>query len=835
MFVHFHRKTSTNRWTRNSDARKPQLEILEDRNLLSRISEFPIPTAAAIPQWITNGPDGNLWFTELGANMIARITPAGSISEFAVPTANSSPDGIATGADGNIWFVERGSNKVGRITTAGIVTGEFNIPTPNSDAEVMTTGPDGNIWFTEQTGATGRGAIARATLDGNITEFAVPTSRQPEGIAAGPDGNVWYCNSYGNRIGRITPSGTITEYPVLTANAQPVGITTGPDGNLWFGEYGVNQIGRITPSGVVSEFPIGPRGTQAVEGITGGPDGNLWFAGYILNNQILRMSTAGVLAGRFDIPAANAQSVGITAGVDGNLWFTEQAGNQIGRLNRPVLAPIGDQSVDEGSVLTVPVSATDSDPDAVLSYSLDTAPPGATIDSTTGVFTFTPTDGPATYSVTVRVTDNGTPALSDTATFAINVDNVAPIVNAGPDTTTIFGTPFSSTGSFVDPGNDTWTGTVNYGDGSGDQPLALNSDKTFNLAHSYANTGSYFVTATVQDDDGGVGTSSLRVHVVPAMAINDVTVTEGDTGSVSATFTVTLSATSIETVTVGYSAANGTATAPADYSLKPGTLTFAPGQMTKTITVAVRGDLLSEDTEYYFVNLNNAVNAGIVRARGVGTILDNDPLPSVSISDVTLPEGNSGTTAFLFTVTLSAPAGRLVTVQAVPANGTAIAPSDFNSKPGTVVFNPGQTSRQFMVGVRGDRTVEPDEFFFVNLGSPINATIGRGQGVGTILNDDGSVARNLAGMTASHWPSKILASIAPNNPKFENRGELSVQMVDGNADHRGGSLLAPSTVSNSLHVVARTKSSVASAILEHGSVSAPGLDIRSVDQLFGGV
>jgi hypothetical protein len=315
------------------------------------------------------------------------------------------------------------------------------------------------------------------------------------------------------------------------------------------------------------------------------------------------------------------------------------------------------------------------------------------------------------------------------------------------------------------------------------------------------------------------------------MTINDVTVTEGDTGSVSATFTVTLSAPSSETVTVGYSAANGTATAPADYSLKPGTLTFAPGQMTKTITVAVRGDLLSEDTEFYFVNLNNAVNAGIVRARGVGTILDNDPVPSVSIGDVTMAEGNSGTTAFLFTVTLSAPAGRLVTVQAVPANGTAIAPSDFNSKPGTVVFNPGQTSRQFMVAVRGDRTVEPDEFFFVNLGSPINGTIGRGQGVGTILNDDGSVA----GMSASHWPRKILASIAPSNPKPENRGELSVGMVDSNADHRGKSLLKPITVSTSLHAVAGTKSSLASAIFEHGSASALWLDIRSVDQLFGGV
>jgi hypothetical protein len=99
----------------------------------------------------------------------------------------------------------------------------------------------------------------------------------------------------------------------------------------------------------------------------------------------------------------------------------------------PTLAPIPDQTVNEGSLLTVPVSATDSDPSAVLTYSLDSAPTGATIDPSTGVFTFTPADGPATYSPTVRVTDNGTPPLSDTKTFNITVNSVAPTASiAGP-------------------------------------------------------------------------------------------------------------------------------------------------------------------------------------------------------------------------------------------------------------------------------------------------------------------------------------------------------------------------------------------------------------------
>jgi virginiamycin B lyase len=80
----------------------------------------------------------------------------------------------------------------------------------------------------------------------------------------------------GNKIGRITPQGTITEFLVPTADSNPWLITAGPDGNLWFTESYINHIGRITPQGTITEFAI-PHPGSVPDGITAGPDGNLWF------------------------------------------------------------------------------------------------------------------------------------------------------------------------------------------------------------------------------------------------------------------------------------------------------------------------------------------------------------------------------------------------------------------------------------------------------------------------------------------------------------------------------------------------------------------------------
>jgi uncharacterized repeat protein (TIGR01451 family) len=222
----------------------------------------------------------------------------------------------------------------------------------------------------------------------------------------------------------------------------------------------------------------------------------------------------------------------------------------------------------------------------------------------------------------------------------------------------------------------------------------------------------------------------------PEIVINDVTLTEGNSGTVNATFTVTLTASSAQTVTVDFATADGTATASADYQANNGVLTFAPGDTTKTITVLVNGDTLDEANETFFVNLSNPVNASIVDAQGLGTINDNDPQPSLAINDVSLAEGNSGTTAMNFTVTLLTASGQVVNVNYATADNTATAPSDYQSTSGTVSFNPGETAKQVTVSVNGDPDFEQNETLFVNLSGATNATISDGQGLGTITNDD---------------------------------------------------------------------------------------------------
>jgi hypothetical protein len=143
------------------------------------------------------------------------------------------------------------------------------------------------------------------------------------------------------------------------------------------------------------------------------------------------------------------------------------------------------------------------------------APTGATLDESTGEFSFTPADGPATYTITVSATDNGSPQLSDSTTFSIQVSNVAPVVSLGPKVSLRVGQTLSRTGSFADPGADTWTATVDYGDGTGRFGLALSPDKSFTLKHTYKKIGDFSADVIVTDKDGGSDEQKLAIHVVP--------------------------------------------------------------------------------------------------------------------------------------------------------------------------------------------------------------------------------------------------------------------------------------------------------------------------------
>jgi large repetitive protein len=177
--------------------------------------------------------------------------------------------------------------------------------------------------------------------------------------------------------------------------------------------------------------------------------------------------------------------------------------------------------------------------------------------------------------------------------------------------------------------------------------------------------------------------------------------------------------------------ANGGATAGADYTANTlASQTIPAGTTTYTFTVRAIGDLLNEPDETFFVNVTSVTGAVVVDGQGVGSITNDDALPSLSINNVSVTEGNSSTTSATFTVTLSAPSGQTVSVNFATADDSAIQPGDYATTSGSVSFTPGQTTRTITVPVNGDLTVEPIESFFVNLSFATNATISDNPGPG---------------------------------------------------------------------------------------------------------
>ena len=240
---------------------------------------------------------------------------------------------------------------------------------------------------------------------------------------------------------------------------------------------------------------------------------------------------------------------------------------------------------------------------------------------------------------------------------------------------------------------------------------------------------------TIIDNDGSGGGT-------PSLSITDVSVAEGDSGTSNATFTVNLSAASANAVTYDIATANGTATAGSDYVA--GNLigqSIPAGQTSKTFVVAINGDTVDENDETFFANVSNVSGATVADAQGVGTIVDNDGgsggTPSLSIADVAVTEGNSGTTTATFTVSLSAPASGAVTYNIATTNGTATAGSDYVATSLTGQTIPaGQTSKTFTVLVNGDTVKETQERFRVNVTGVVGALVADNLAFGNIANDD---------------------------------------------------------------------------------------------------
>lgn len=263
--------------------------------------------------------------------------------------------------------------------------------------------------------------------------------------------------------------------------------------------------------------------------------------------------------------------------------------------------------------------------------------------------------------------------------------------------------------------------------------------ETFNVTLSNP-TGGAFVpfnpthVVTISDDDNP-----------PTVSINDVSILEGNQGATTFTFNVSLSAPSAFATSVNFSTANGTATAGQDYLATNGTVNFAAGEVLKTATVTVNGDLVTELDETFFVNLNTPTNLAINDGQGVGTILDDDNPGKIQFAFATYSVAESSANA---TITLSRTNGTAgaVAVNYTTQNGTATAGEDYAAAAGTLVFNDGQTSASFIIPITNDTTGEANETVFLAISAPVGgATLGTlTSAVLTIFDDDGGLPANVS-------------------------------------------------------------------------------------------
>ncbi|MBN4003431.1 Calx-beta domain-containing protein [Nostoc sp. LPT] len=366
---------------------------------------------------------------------------------------------------------------------------------------------------------------------------------------------------------------------------------------------------------------------------------------------------------------------------------------------------------------------------------------GAITDSL-GVATIINDDSQPTISISDVSVVEGNIGTTTNANFTISLSNPS------YQQVTVNYNTSDGTAQVADSDYNFDSGTITFNPGETSKTLSIGvvgdnkfeTDETFSvnfLGATNAAIADSLGVATIINDDNQ-----------PTITISDVSVTEGNTGTTTnANFTISLSNSSSQQVTVNYNTSNGTAeVANSDYNLALGTITFNPGETSKVISIGVIGDNQTEANETFSVNLSGETNATIADSLGVATIIDDDNPTTVSISDVSIAEGNTGTTTNAnFLVTLSAPSLQQVTVNYNTSDGTAkVSDSDYNSASGTIVFNPGETSKTLGIGVIGDKKAETNETFSVNLFGATNTTITDSLGVATIINDDQPPAISIA-------------------------------------------------------------------------------------------
>jgi len=200
------------------------------------------------------------------------------------------------------------------------ITGAYAVPFfGNSDVTNLIVGPDRRIWFAEFEG----NAIGAMTTAGVISQYPTGSGSQPLGLAVGPKPkpkNVW-TGGYGGTMTESTQTGSLTNFPIAGANIGD--IVLGPDKNMWFADYGNKKLGRITTTGVVTEFPLPTGGSP--DSLVVGPDHNFWIIDGGRNKIVKMNRTGAVLASYGKGFSANEYAINMVYAPDGKFYVSEYA------------------------------------------------------------------------------------------------------------------------------------------------------------------------------------------------------------------------------------------------------------------------------------------------------------------------------------------------------------------------------------------------------------------------------------------------------------------------------------------------------------------------------
>ncbi len=654
------------------------------------------------------------------------------------PNAGTSAlNGVATISGTDVWAVGSGGSQTlaehygpcpsisGRVTEDGTGLGNVTVQLSGSGSASTTTAPDGTYSFDDLIPV---GDYTITPSKANYT-FAPPSAAVNDLIYDRANLNF-----------------------VATAELPPTAVTDPASG---VGQSGATLNGTVNPQGKSTGYHFEYGTTTAY-----GSSTTSGAAGSGTANVDVSAALAGLSHGttyHFRLVATN--SAGTSFGADRTFTTLAQPSISIS----PTSASVDENDSGPQAVgLTVSLSAA-STQTVTVNYATangSAVEPGD-YTAASGTATFAPGDtseplsltvmgdhvdeANETFTVALSAPSNATLGSADEAIVTITDDDTKP--SATTDPASGVGQTAATLNGTVNPqGKQTsyhfeYGTTTGYGSSTATQSAGTGTAAqgvSAGVSGLQAGTTYHFRVVATSAAGTTFGADRSFTTTAPTLSIANASATEGDAGTTTASFAVTLSSHSSSTVTVQYTTANGTAVAPGDYTGATGTVTFAPGDTSESVGVTVNGDALDEADETFTVTLSAPTNATIADNQATGTITDDDPLPGVAADDAAVNEGQVGPTIVNVTIRLLAASGRQVTVSYATANGTAAAGQDYQAASGTVTFQPGETTKTVPVTVNGDLAFENDETFLVNLSSPSNATLADAAATVTIRNDDGA-------------------------------------------------------------------------------------------------